>query len=99
MNNNYNLEWLVPVIIDVTQKDKNPSLSADVRDQIREQLEQKLASYTATNKLNYSKHHKDEDAQAEYKGDSEYQNILYNGSRRTYNDLEISDPQEETNGN
>ena len=89
LNNNYNLEWLIPVVIDTTQKDKNPALSVDVRDEIRTQLHQKLTSYTDANKLHFSKHHKDEDSQAEYKGDAEYQNILYNGSRRTYKDLGI----------
>jgi hypothetical protein len=90
LNNNYNLEWLIPVVIDTTQKDKNPALSVDVRDEIREQLHQKLTSFTDVNNLHFSKHHKDEDSQAEYKGDSEYQNILYNGSRRTYKDMGIS---------
>ena len=88
LNNNYNLEWLFLYYRCYTKRPKS-NFNSDIRDHIREQLEHKLF-YTDTNKLNYSKHHKDADAQAEYKGDSEYQNILYNGSRRTYKDMGIT---------
>ena len=69
MSNIYNLEWLIPIVLDTTISNKNPALSSRVKDQIREQLRRKVTSYTDANKLYNSKHHRDSDAAAEYKGD------------------------------
>ena len=98
LNHNYNLDWLIPVIIDTTVTEKYEDLTPVVQDKIREQLRSKLSSYSDSNKLYYSKHHRNEETLDEYKGDAEYENLIFNGSRKTYSETGITIEQESSEG-
>ena len=87
INHRYNLEWLLPII-----KDEIKQYPSEIFLQIFEQLRHKLYSAIRTENVLYNKRdHLSSGTVSEYSGDSEYENILYNGSVKSFEELGLKD--------